>query len=282
MPDLALTGVPRGGTTLACRLLGGADDAVALFEPMPVEQLPAEPDAACAEVLAYFRQVRERVRHERRAPSRLHEGKVPDNPYGDRAHAGVRQWHANPGELVVDKPLTDHFHLVIKHNAAYIALLQQLAKRMPVLGVLRNPLAVLCSWHSVDLPVTHGRLPAGERLDPGLAHDLAAEPDVLARQLRILDWCFERLLRWLPPERLLRYEDIVADGGASLYAAAGIAGVAATLHERNTQPHCRRERAAMLADALSRHGGPGVDAYGRASVDALAKAILVGAGDGRH
>ena len=32
--DLALTGIPRGGTTLACRLLGQATGCVALFEPI--------------------------------------------------------------------------------------------------------------------------------------------------------------------------------------------------------------------------------------------------------
>lgn len=282
MPDLALTGMPRGGTTLACKLLGAADDTVSLFEPMPVAQLPTGLAAACDEVLAYFRQVRERVQRERRAPSRLHEGEVPDNPYAERAHAGVRQWHAKLGEMVVDKPLSNGFHLVIKHNAAFLALLPQLTQRMPVLGVLRHPLAVLCSWHSVDLPVSRGRLPAGERLDPGLAHDLASEPDVLVRQLRILDWCAERMLRWLPPERLLRYEDIAASGGASLYAAAGLVGRAATLHERNTQPQCSRERIAMLADALAKHGGPCVGAYGRASIDTLAAAMLSGVDHAGH
>ena len=32
--DLVLTGIPRGGTTLACRLLVFCDDSVALFEPL--------------------------------------------------------------------------------------------------------------------------------------------------------------------------------------------------------------------------------------------------------
>ena len=38
--QLALTGVPRSGTTLCCRLLGMARGTVALFEPMDVAWLP--------------------------------------------------------------------------------------------------------------------------------------------------------------------------------------------------------------------------------------------------
>ncbi|MBS0381923.1 MAG: hypothetical protein JSR56_05775 [Proteobacteria bacterium] len=280
-PDLALTGVPRGGTTLACRLLGEADDTVALFEPMAVDCLPHDPDAACAGVTEYFRGARARIRRERRAPSRLHAGKVPDNPFAGRDANAGRAWRAEPGEMVVDKPLTDRFHLVIKHNATFMALLPQLTQRMPVLGVLRNPLAVLCSWHSVDLPVAQGRLPAGERFDRGLARRLAGEPEVLNRQLHILDWCFERLLRWLPPERLLRYEDVVASGGANLYAAAGVQGEPVVLHDRNAQPQCDRERIAILAEALCRHAGSCADAYGRETITALAKDMLEGVPDGR-
>lgn len=282
MHDTALTGVPRGGTTLACRLLGEAVDSVALFEPMPVDELPLPADAACDAVLDYFRGVRARIRRERRAPSRLHAGQVPDNPYTDRGPNTGRAWRVEPGEMVVAKPLTEHFHLLIKHNAAFMALLPLLTRRMPVLGVLRNPLAVLCSWHSVDLPVSHGRLPAGERLDPVLAQRLAAIPDVPTRQLLIIDWCFERLLRWLPPERLLRYEDIVADGGTSLLAAAGLVGVPADLRNRNASPQCERDQVARQAEALLRHGGPGVDAYGSTSIEALATAILNGADNGER
>ncbi|WHZ19750.1 MAG: hypothetical protein OJF55_001899 [Rhodanobacteraceae bacterium] len=279
-PDLALTGVPRGGTTLACRLLGEAQDTVALFEPMAVDRLPHDPDAACTEVAGYFRAVRARIRRERRAPSRLHAGKLPDNPFAARSTDARRAWQAELGDMIVDKPLTDHFHLVIKHNAAFLALLPQLTQRMPVIGVLRNPLAVLCSWHSVDLPVAQGRLPAGERLDPGLARCLANEPDVLARQLHILDWCFGRLLRWLPPECLLRYEDIVTNGGVNLCAAAGVQGEPVVLHNRNAEPQCERDRITVLADALCRHAGPCVDAYGRASVATLAKDMLEDLSDG--
>lgn len=271
MNELILTGVPRGGTTLACRLLGEAEDALALFEPMAVETLACDAAQAAGQVAGYFDAVRTKVLREGRAPSKHRHGQVPDNPFGEAAVGAARPLLAEWGEIAVDKPLSPSFRLVVKHNAAFLALLPELTARMPVIGVLRHPLAVLASWHSVDLPVSHGRLPAGERLDASLAVRLAGLPVVLPRQLAILDWCFERLLRYVPPARLLRYEDIVADGGAGLFAAAGVVGTPRTdLRLRNASAQYDRERVAQLAEALLAHGGPALACYGRAAVQALA------------
>lgn len=271
MNNLALTGVPRGGTTLACRILGDAPQTLALFEPMPVEQLAVDPGTACDQVEAYFAQVRERALRDGRVPSKHQAGKVPDNPYGDAAPGQARPWLSTLGEITVDKPLTPEFRLVIKHNAAFLALAPELARRMPMLGVVRNPLAVLASWHSVDLPVSHGRLPAGERLDPVLAAALAAQSDVLRRQVIILDWCFERLMHALAPSRLLRYEDIVSSGGRVLLQAAGLPSESVVeLASRNANAQYDAALAGTLLAALRTHGRASLALYAATELDTLA------------
>jgi len=280
--DIVLTGIPRGGTTLACRLLGEAADTLALFEPMPVVDLPTAPEAAAAEVARYFGQVRQRALMEGRVPSKHRGGHVPDNPYGERANGDdARPWLVEQGDIAVAKPLSAGFRLVIKHNAAFTALLPVLGRRHLVVGIVRNPLAVLASWRSVDLPVTHGRLPAGERLDPALAAALAAQPDCLRRQILILDWFFERLLHWVAPERLLRYEDVVATGGACLRRAIGLPADAATaLRSRNANAQYDRASIDELALGLHRYAGASLRCYRAAEVDALAARMLArGRGD---
>ncbi len=284
--DIVLTGIPRGGTTLACRLLGEAADTLALFEPMPVASLPTEPVAAAATVVRYFSLVRERALREGRVPSKHHAGRVPDNPYGERTNGQQpRPWLVEQGDIVVDKPLSAAFRLVIKHNAAFTALLPQLGERFALIGIVRNPLAVLASWHSVDLPVSRGRLPAGERLDPSLAQALAAQPDCLRRQILILDWFFSRLQRSVPPACLLRYEDVVADGGACLLRAVGAPvseGVRAGLRSRNASTQYAGANIRALAQALHRHADASLRLYAAADVDALAARLIhaaPGAGD---
>lgn len=279
-PDIVLTGIPRGGTTLACRLLGEAEDTLALFEPMPVMALPEDHDAALAEVVRYFRKTRQRALTEGRVRSKHREGRVPDNPYGKRGHdGGVRPWLADLGDIDVGKPLSSSFRLVIKHNAAFAALLPVLAARFTVIGVVRNPLAVLASWRSVDLAVSHGRLPAGEHLDPSLATALAAQPDVLRRQVLLLDWFFERLLSWVAPTRLIRYEQTVADGGLALRAAAGLptTPTLVSLHSRNTSDQYAAGEVASLLDALRLHGRACWRCYTVGEVEALAERMVRGA-----
>jgi hypothetical protein len=280
--DIVLTGIPRGGTTLACRLLGEAADTLALFEPMPVAELPITADAAAAEVARYFSQVRQRALSEGRVLSKHRDGRVPDNPYGERASAGeLRPWLVEQGDIAVGKPLSAEFRLVIKHNAAFTALLPALCQRFAVVGIVRNPLAVLASWRSVDLPVTQGRLPAGERLDSALAVALAAQPDCLRRQILILDWFFARLRRWVAPERLLRYEDVVASGGACLRQAIGLpVDTTADLRSRNENAQYDRASIDELVRGLRRYAGASLDCYGAEAVDELAARMAAqGAGD---
>jgi len=276
--DIVLTGIPRGGTTLACRLLGEAADTLALFEPMPVATLPTDPAAAAAAVMCYFGAVRERALREGRVPSKHRAGRVPDNPYGERADdRQPRPWLVEEGDIAVDKPLSAAFRLVIKHNAAFTALLPQLSEGFAPVGIVRNPLAVLASWHSVDLPVSHGRLPAGERLDPQLAQALAAQPDLLRRQILILDWFFARLQCWVPPSRLLRYEDVVASGGACLLRAVGAAapeGALSPLHSRNASAQYDAADVRALARALHEHAGASLRLYAAADIDALATRLI--------
>lgn len=275
--DLALAGIPRGGTTLACRLLGGARDTVSLFEPMAVHELPSgDPGAAVDGVLAFFARTRAGLLRDGTAPCKLKAGAVPDNPFGDAAGGSPRRLQVSLGTITIDPPPRPGFTLVVKHNAAFLALLPGLARSVETLGIVRNPLAVLASWNAVALPVSRGRLPAGERLDPALAARLDAEPDEVARQLIVLDWCFARMSAGLPPGRVVRYEDMAGSQGRALFAAAGVEGVPdPTLDSRNTQAGgAPRLPPAMLAQRLSGFEGAWRAWYPRAEIEALADAMV--------
>ena len=275
--NLLLTGVPRSGTTLCCRLLGQASDTVALFEPMHVLGLPIEQTAARHEVDQFFADSRASLVSDRTAWSQQVGGAVPDNPFSShRDSAGRRQHEAVRGRIVVDKPLSENFTLVIKHNAAFAALLPELVRDYEVRAVVRNPLAVLASWYSVDLPVSRGRLPAGERLDAALARRLDGEPDRIARQLLILDWFFERYQRWLPPTCVLSYEEIMAGAGRALADAFGLDLPSLPLQERNASRLYDVETCERLTERLLADDGAWRSRYGDAEVMGLLQRLQDG------
>lgn len=277
--DIALTGVPRSGTTLCCRLLGDAVDTVALFEPMEVERLPAHDRAAVLdEIEGFFRESRRSLLQEGRAVSQQVGGRLPDNPFSSRIDAdGRRRREAERGEIRVDKPLDPGFTLVVKHNASFTALLPELAQRFEVVAVVRNPLAVLASWYSVALPVSEGRVPAGERLAPELAQRLDAMPERLDRQLYLLDWLFQRYARHLPPARILRYEDVVTSGGAALARACGLDLPPGRLQERNASRLYDPVLCERLAARLLRDDGAWRRFYDEAAVTQLRDRLSAGA-----
>lgn len=220
--NIIVAGVPRGGTTLACKLLNDAPDTLALSEPMAVHLLPPSSPQAAGAVLSYFQLTRQRALTEGRVHSEHRDGRIADNSWGERRRESKRPRIVERGDIQVDKPLSPCFRLAIKHPAAFTALLPALHGRFMLLGIVRNPLAVLASWRSLDLPLSRGRAPAAERFDPSLVDALDNEKDLLRRQVLLLDWYFRQLTRWVPTCQLVRYEDMVSSGGRCLWRAAGI------------------------------------------------------------
>ena len=233
-----LTGLPRSGSSLCCRLAGEAPDTVALTEPIGEGLMDlADPNAAAARIEGFAREARARILREGLAPSLQVDGALVDDLVSTTPTAGLRQARSRREDLRIVGPLSQGFRLVIKHNALFAALLGRLGRRFPCIGLVRNPVAVLASWRSVNLAVHEGRLPVGERLDPRLARALAAEPGVLARQVIIVDWFFQQFTAHLPARRIVRYEDVVATGGGALHRALGAAAPGdATLASRNANP----------------------------------------------
>lgn len=265
--DLILTGIPRGGTTLCCDLLGRAADTVALVEPILVHLLPTDHSAAVTEVAAFFQSARKRLLEEGVAPSQQVAGHSPDNFFDSECDAsGARLRKASLGDVVVGKPLSAQFNLLIKHNAAFTALLPSLKAQFECVAIVRNPLSVLASWNSVALPVAQGRLPAGERFDAALAARLDAQADVLQRQLILLDWLFTQFVQHLPRSRLVRYEDIIASDGAALATVCGITAPERALQSRNASKLYNLQACQRYAQQLQQCEGAWRSVYSDAQV----------------
>ena len=262
-----LSGIPRSGTSLCCRLAGGLPDLAALSEPLrPHEQIEdgSDPRNACVRIEALVGRIRARILAERRAPSIEFGSRLDDHlaASGRTDAGGLRRLRAEWGEIPIDKPLSAHFGLLVKHNALFAALLPRLAASFPFLALVRNPLAVLASWQTVDLPVHRGRIPMGERFDPELRRTLDGEPDPLRRQIVVLNWFFSRYRAHLPPEHVIRYEDLVGSGGQTLFRLLDHAGAApVTLKTRNDSALYGKAMTGTLLEALLESSGPWTHFY---------------------
>ena len=272
-----LSGIPRSGTSLCCRLAGELPDTVALSEPMRREVFAGVDGAeeACRRIEDFARHARARIPVEGRAPSVQVDGRLDDDRVAGCGRAeGLRRPRGGQGEIRIDKPLPGGFTLLIKHNALFAALLPGLAVSMAFLGVVRNPLAVLASWQTVDLPVHRGRIPAGEQFDEDLRRRLNGEPVVLRRQVAVLNWFFRRFATHLEPDSVIRYEDLVESGGQALFRRLSRGdGHAVQLENRNANRLYRAAEVDSLLAALVREPGPWTEYYAIADCERVADMI---------
>jgi hypothetical protein len=214
---ILLTGLPRSGTTLVCKLLNSLPDIVALSEPMNVIEFQGRQTAQVFQMIDRFvDENRKSILESGTAISKQTMGMVPDNPFPPEFNHGLRKSIIDIGEIRIGKTLDENFSLAVKHNAAFAALLDALNTRYPCFAIVRNPLAALVSWTTVDIPVHYGRTPVGEALDPGLKRALEQIPDATDRQLHVTDWFFKKYVESLPRERIIKYEELISTHGRCL------------------------------------------------------------------
>lgn len=225
MNFLLLTGIPRSGTTLACSLLDRLDGVVCLSEPDEHVKLMRQTGDA-AEFAALLRDsikatrmllVEGKPTEARRSAT----GSVLTNYFLEPDRNGRRElaYSIEPRQ----RPTQPADVLVCsKHNALYTAALPQLVGSVAfrVIAIVRDPVAALRSWRSVQLPISMGRLPAAEKFWPEMRDLCAADIPLLVKQIRIYDLFCRRFIQHREDICVVRYEDLLEDC-TPLVAGAG-------------------------------------------------------------
>ncbi len=215
LPDaknLILTGIPRSGTTLLSAIVDSLDDSFCLSEPdwqFSLGRRAPDRESYVAEILSDFDKVRRRLLagnsiQDRRLPN----GEAVTN-YFERRFGEIREAFQY---VEVTRPgLTPDFLLGMKHNAPYLCVLPDLAaqREIPILAILRNPVKTVQSWRSLNIPISQGKLPAGERFWPELVDIQTQHHTLLHQQVAIYSLICDRFWELKNQIEVLRYEDLV-------------------------------------------------------------------------
>ena len=275
-----LCGIPRSGNGLCCRLADGLPDTVALSQPyhprcefdgIRFGSLPREPSGACGRLREFAARVRQQIREEGRAPSHQVGGGLYDNIMGAErdADSGLRERRGEWGSVAIDKPLSGHFTLFMSQPAVFSALLPGVAEHFGCFALVRNPLSLLASWQTVNLPFHRGRIAGAEPYDPELRRALDEEPDRVQRQLIILEWFFARYDAHLERRHVIRYEDLVESGGSLLFRRLGHERAEpASLKSRNESALYDGDVVETLLTALLDRGGAWTRFYRSSELEA--------------
>lgn len=211
--NILLTGLPRSGTTLACKLLSDQEQTIGLNEPVALGQ--------CNSIDEVIKATDDFVLHTRasliekgEAINKVGNKGIVTNHFADKSTDGQRKKLVSRQVIKFDKGLKSDFRLIIKHNAGYTVALPKLIESYPMYAMIRHPLDVLLSWNSVPIPVSKGRLRKNfMSLLP--ENELFEHPDVHVRQVALLDWYLDQYKKWIP-ERIIRYEDMIQSQGEVL------------------------------------------------------------------
>ena len=132
MTTVLLTGVPRGGTTLACELLNRLPDARALDEPLRAARLLQEAkrprggvdqEIVISAINSFAAQQRRSLLTRGMAVTKHVEGRVTGAKVSDDRDAeGRRRRLRSHGEVFLGVPSTREFTLALKHPVAFTVL----------------------------------------------------------------------------------------------------------------------------------------------------------------
>jgi len=187
----------------------------ALHEPMYLKMFP-DKRTALINIAQTFDEMRAMILEKGEAVSKVTNGKIPSNPFaGGRSD---RKSIVQKGVFKIDKEIADeNFKLVIKHNGHFTFMLKELMTQYPCFTTIRNPLAVIASWNSINAPVSKGNLNVLRALNSVLYNRLNAIPDLIERQVELLDHIYKEL-REIHSGHIIKYEELVTDPAQVLSA----------------------------------------------------------------
>ncbi len=222
MKKYLLTGIPRSGTTLSCKILNSLDNVIALHEPLSPNKLKStSKEHAIGEINNEIKNLEKKLINGEAFEHGSAQSLILDNPIQERHSGELRRLQAKRGLLTLP-PQPETTNLIVKQNALFAALLPEAAQHYDVVSIIRNPVDVFLSWMSVDLPINRGRIPGGERFSLELKQKLDLIPDIAKRQVVIYQWFLKQYQKYA--SQIVTYEDITSTQGHALVKAFGLSG----------------------------------------------------------
>lgn len=210
-------GIPRSGTTLTCHLFNQCPNSHALVESMDIAALVKLPTAEERKDFIYRYMSDSYAKIKAKEPISINaiDGQNTNTFSENTAETNEKRQNkiVKKQPTVITRHLNDNFKLILKHPNAFIALLPELQKTFTIFAQIRNPLSILASWNSIAHPLNKGYAPMAEAVDNQLKSRLARVANDLDRQIALLDWYYTVIYNSLAPDKIIKYEDIIATNG---------------------------------------------------------------------
>jgi hypothetical protein len=243
-PEVVITGIPRSGTSLLCRLLDDLPDCLVINEPAEI----FGPLTLCENpwwLATFYRDLRRRVLEGEEIENKVVDGHVVEDTSTSDQRVRYRPLVGRPD-----------FLLGTKNTLVYMARLEQIRRALPearIVVCVRHPADALASWkgsfpHLRDVPLQS--FPVAYLDNPFLTgaqrerlRQIAATPSAARRRALLWAHLAEVADGHRDLAELVRYEDLVADPDSVVRSTVRAAGLAGRVSRsgRTLQPRSRRE-----------------------------------------
>ncbi|TDR23774.1 hypothetical protein [Marinicella litoralis] len=206
-----LTGIPRSGSTLALKLIADNQQVVGLDEPGWLKEIRQQADVGLIadSLLQKMADLRAQVKMGEPVSMNFGQGtdSLTDNHFARTEQGIIKTKQSQKVKLAAS---TCDKIWIVKSNVFFTALLNQLlkSKHFQLLVTVRDPIAVIKSWRSLDFSLSKGRSMIAEKFDPSsvVGHE---NEGVLVKQVLLLDWMFKKYYENINDISVFKYEDLV-------------------------------------------------------------------------
>jgi len=208
---MLLTGIPRSGSTLLLKLITDYKHVVGLDEPNWLKEIRqlSEIDQIPIEMNRNIEFLREQVYMGKPVYMNfgIGTGELTDNHFC-RTENGVIK--TKQSQQVILDSSTYNKAWVIKSNIFITALLKQFihSNYFRVIVTVRDPVAVIKSWRSLNFSLSRGKSMIAEKFDKASIVKIDTD-DVMVKQVLLLDWMFKKYYENINHISILKYEEFI-------------------------------------------------------------------------
>lgn len=209
--ELLIVGIPRSGSTLTAALVDSLENSLCLSEPdeLFITKDIVNKSEYVNSVIDFLSMSRDKVKNgDAILDCRKADG-TPTTNYVKDTSCGGRIFQPDKGWVDTSNYNAENMLVAIKHNVPFISVLPELVDiGVPIIGVIRNPVSTIMSWHETSLPVARGFMPSAERFwnDVNLLFNQSKTPEM--GWARIYDAFCQRIME--AGITILKYEDITS------------------------------------------------------------------------
>lgn len=257
-----VTGIPRSGSTLLMQLINQSYQNIVLSEPSWIKQLRIESKDQPVHLVSMIQKQFHLIRNQIYSGESIEvlvdnrTGKVPQN-FFIRKNNDPKQIKNIKSFIGVQFP-SDYFNkdLFVKNNTLFTSILKDVCLLTPfkVIIIIRDPIAVLKSWRSLNIPVSKGKLKIAELYSKEILEVSKLEP-LLKRQIKLLDWFYKQYYLFRAHCHIVKYEDLIKNPVKEIQSISSQnIKLDLKLHSQNKSVHYNHNETTKLKLALNQHG----------------------------